>query len=171
MLLEHVFSGTERAEDMLVRLHGGFLHPIIHLMYGLEWEQPAIVAQALAQAAVHKDRLRSFLLGAEKKGKDDEERDGSDEKKTMGWILDLLVDARADETLRTSARWGDDQKITDGVLTRAKSQMMRLAKKVKVKEDEMESRTWEMYDVALWMTLGSAGCMPGKMEKVDFFLM
>lgn len=31
----------------------GFLHPIIHLGFGVEFQQPAIIAEALAQAAVH----------------------------------------------------------------------------------------------------------------------
>lgn len=30
----------------------GFLHPLIHLGFGVEFDQPAIVAEALAQAAV-----------------------------------------------------------------------------------------------------------------------
>ena len=31
----------------------GFLHPIIHLGFGVEFKQPAIIAEALAEAAVH----------------------------------------------------------------------------------------------------------------------
>ena len=67
---EYCLKGDERANDMLVRLHAGevanscflmkrvdipqgFLHPIIHLGFGVEFKQPAIIAEALAQAAVH----------------------------------------------------------------------------------------------------------------------
>lgn len=46
---------------MLVRLHAGFLHPMIHLGFGVEFQQPAIIAEALAQAAVH-DNWIGYVL-------------------------------------------------------------------------------------------------------------
>ena len=58
--------GDDRADDMLVRMFGGILHPIIHLGFGIEFEQPAIIAEALAQAAVHNNREASHLLEGEK---------------------------------------------------------------------------------------------------------
>lgn len=49
VLNEYVFKGDETADELFSRLFAGFLHPVIQLMYGLEWHQPAIVAMALAQ--------------------------------------------------------------------------------------------------------------------------
>lgn len=66
VLNEYIFKGDERADDMLVRMFGGLLHPIIHLGFGIEFEQPAIIAEALAQAAVHGSRVASHLLQSEK---------------------------------------------------------------------------------------------------------
>jgi hypothetical protein len=53
VLNDELFKGDDRADDLLARLFGGFLHPIIHLGFGVEFRQPAIIAEALAQAAVH----------------------------------------------------------------------------------------------------------------------
>lgn len=44
VLAERFFAGTEAADDLLVRLYAGFLHPLIQLMYGMEWKQPAIAS-------------------------------------------------------------------------------------------------------------------------------
>jgi hypothetical protein len=66
VLNDHVFAGDERADDMLARMFAGFLHPIIHLGFGIEFQQPAIIAEALAQAAVHDNWMQSLFIGAEK---------------------------------------------------------------------------------------------------------
>ncbi|KID77513.1 hypothetical protein MBR_03832, partial [Metarhizium brunneum ARSEF 3297] len=49
------------ARHMVQRLFSGLVHPMIQLGFGLEWEQPAIVAQGLAQAAVHRNTLGDFF--------------------------------------------------------------------------------------------------------------
>lgn len=62
----HLLKGDDSANDLLLRLHAGVVHPLIQLMYGLEWEQPAIVAQALAQTCVHNvEGLDQLLLAGE----------------------------------------------------------------------------------------------------------
>jgi hypothetical protein len=48
VLNEYVFAGEEHAEGMLVRIFAGFLHPLIHPGFGVEFKQPAIVVKALA---------------------------------------------------------------------------------------------------------------------------
>ncbi len=58
---KYCLKGDERADDMLVRLHAGFLHPMIHLGFGVEFKQPAIIAEALAQAAVHENWIGYVL--------------------------------------------------------------------------------------------------------------
>ncbi|KIX08852.1 uncharacterized protein Z518_03509 [Rhinocladiella mackenziei CBS 650.93] len=65
-LKEYVFAGTERADDMLARMYGGLLHPIIHLGYGLEFQQTLIVAEALASAAIHDTFMAGICIPAEK---------------------------------------------------------------------------------------------------------
>jgi hypothetical protein len=50
---EHVFSKTPNAEKMFAQLFEGLYHPLIHLALGVEFAQPSIVAEGLAQAASH----------------------------------------------------------------------------------------------------------------------
>jgi hypothetical protein len=69
VLNEYIFKGDERADDMLVRMFSGILHPIIHLGFGVEFEQPAIIAEALAQAAVHDNSETLHLIESEKAAK------------------------------------------------------------------------------------------------------
>jgi len=123
---EYLFSGTEMAEDMFVRLFmgmclslvsleplsdlpwdendgwvktdccEGFLHPIIHLGFGLEFNQPLIVAEALAQTAVHENWLAPFFFSAEKAAQE------TQSSKTLPQLIDEI---RADKELSTAAEW------------------------------------------------------------------
>lgn len=43
----------------------GFLHPLIHLGFGLEFRQPAIIAEALAMTSVHIDDVGAVIYDTE----------------------------------------------------------------------------------------------------------
>ncbi|KDN63118.1 putative HypA protein [Colletotrichum sublineola] len=161
-LNEHLFKGDERADDMLQRMFAGFLHPIIQLMYGVEWEQPAIVAEGLAQAAVHKNQLKGFF--------DEAERRANETAKTpMPQIADLVEEIRGNRKLAAAAEMKDANKIFDGVMKRAPEEMMGIASKVKVLPEELDERTAEMFHTAFYVA-GGAALRPGKEAKWDFFL-
>ncbi|KAI8627697.1 HypA protein [Xylariaceae sp. FL1651] len=162
VLDEYLFKGDERSDDMLIRMFAGFIHPLIQLMYGVEWQQPAIVAMGLAQASVHNTSMGKFLLTAEEAAKSSEA--------SMMTIASLFEDVAADEKLAASAHMSDDNKIRDGVLTRAFDEAIRVASKVKVKPEELEERTVEMYNTAIYQAAGAA-IRPGKEPRFDFFLM
>ncbi|KAK3350971.1 hypothetical protein B0H65DRAFT_422201 [Neurospora tetraspora] len=165
---EFLFSGTPEADNLLIRLYSGFLHPLIQLMYGLEWRQPAIVAEGLAQAAVHGDEIGVFLLGAEEAAKANKPED-------MGRIVEDLLQkgVRGNEKLAKAARMSDANKVRDGVLKRAKEEAIGLAAKVKVGKEELQERTAEMYDAAVFMASAAAFVKRDqkKMPRFDFFLM
>ncbi|KAK2023977.1 HypA protein [Colletotrichum zoysiae] len=163
-LNEHLFKGDERADDMLQRMFAGFLHPIIQLMYGVEWEQPAIVAEGLAQAAVHKNQLKGFFEETERRA-----NETTTTTTTMPRIADLVDEIRADRKLATAAEMKDANKIFDGVLKRAPEEMMGVTSKVKVRPEELDERTAEMFHTAFYVA-GGAALRPGKEAKWDFFL-
>lgn len=50
---EYCLSRTPLAEYMLAQLYEGLFHPILHLGFGVEFEQPSLVAEGLAHAASH----------------------------------------------------------------------------------------------------------------------
>lgn len=156
VLNEYVFAGDERAESMLYRLFGGkksiyspalaqtflmlvlgLIHPLIHLGFGLEFNQPAVVAQALAQTAVHDDWMgRDFFLPVEKMA-------GGIGKPGKKTLLQLLNEVRTDKTLAHSAKWEDVNKIR-GVLSRAPQEMLKYAAEYTVPEDQVDERIADM---------------------------
>ncbi|GIC90050.1 questin oxidase family protein [Aspergillus udagawae] len=163
VLNEYLFSGSECAESMLARLFGGFLHPLIHLGFGLEFDQPAIVAEGLAQTAVHEDWIgRLYLLPVEKAAGGI----GKPGKKTM---LQILNEIRADKNLAESVKWEDGNKIRDGVMKRAPDQMIQYAAQFSVSAEQMEEKLAELLNLVAYFT--GAAQRPPKQVKLDFFLM
>ncbi|KAF9873814.1 hypothetical protein CkaCkLH20_08548 [Colletotrichum karsti] len=153
------------SDDMLLRLHAGVLHPLIQLMYGLEWKQPAIVAEALAQASVHEvESLDELLLPSER------DAEGSPQGSRMPAVIDLYEEIRTSSAFEGAARFRDESKIRDGILQRAKAPMLALLRRVRVQDDELEERTAEMFHAAI-LVASSAAVHPPHHVKFDFFLM
>lgn len=180
VLAEHALAGTPAADDLLVRLFAGILHPALQLMYGMEWRQPAIVAEALAQACVHQPDFKDLLLRAEREAN---ERYGAEGKRNGGGggggggeevrmprIVSLYEEIKHDPKLATAVRADDNDKIRGGLLKRAPGEMMRVLGKVKVGPEELDERTAEMFDAVLYVT-ASASFHPRKVNKFDFYLM
>lgn len=134
-------------------------------MYGIEWEQPAIVAMGLAQASIHKDDMRRFLLTAESAASS-----SSSPKTPMPEIASLFLDVAANEKLSGAAHADDGNKVRDGVLARAFDEAIRVAAKVRVEPHELDARTVEMYNTAVYQA-SAAAIRPGKEPRFDFFLM
>ncbi|KAK3072515.1 hypothetical protein LTR53_006651 [Teratosphaeriaceae sp. CCFEE 6253] len=159
---KYILSGDKRADDLLCRLFGGFLHPIIHLGFGLEFGQPAIVAEALAQAAVHTPYMSKFFLPTEKAA---EASSGEPSKS----IVELLDEIHADREIREAPRWSDGNKIRDGIMARAGERMVSYASQFHVKTDELARKTAEMTNAAAYYTAGAQ--REGHLRKYDFYYM
>lgn len=164
---EYLFSGTEGAEDLLVRLYAGVLHPLLQLMYGMEWTQPAIVAEALAQTCVHRDNLKKELFEAERRAN---ENYGRNPGARMPSIASLLREVHDQPKLGKELKYEDGYSLRDTVFNRAGGEMLEIMSKVKVRPDEVEERTAEMFDAIMFMAAG-ASFHPQKMNKFDFFIM
>ncbi|KAF2803118.1 uncharacterized protein BDZ99DRAFT_427605 [Mytilinidion resinicola] len=162
VLNEYVFAGDERAEDLLVRMYAGFLHPIIHLGFGVEFQQPAIIAEALAQAAIHDTWIGRFLLPAEEAAK----KINVSKSKSL---VELLAEIQADKKLSTAADWDDGNKIRDGLLKRAPNEMIKYASRYSVQESELDEKVAEMTNTAIYYT--SSAQNPKKLIKFDFYYM
>lgn len=143
VLSEYMFARDERADDLLARLYAGFLHPIIHTGFGIEFQQPAIIAEGLAQACVHDNWMKSLFLGVEEAA---EKNRGKSDRKT---IVQLLEEVKQDEELSNSAHWEDGNKIRDGVMKRALEKMVGIASQYTIREDDdLEEKTAEMINAA-----------------------
>jgi Questin oxidase-like len=158
VVLRYLFSGTDQANDLLTRCFAGrfalpsilvqcdaytasegFLHPLIHLGFALEYKQPAIIAEALAQAALHKAYLAPFFLDAEKRA--DQSPEALANTKSLHTLLD---DIRANKKLMDAAHWEDDNKIRDGVLVRAPQEIVDIASQWSVLPEDLDFRNAEM---------------------------
>ncbi|KAF7596577.1 hypothetical protein BBP40_000977 [Aspergillus hancockii] len=158
---QYLFAEDELADNMLVRIFGGLIHPLIHLGFGIEFNQPAIIAEALAQAAIHDDWTGPrFLLPAEKAAGGI----GKPGKKTM---LQILEEIRADEKLTNSSHWEDGNRMRDGVLVRAPDDMIKCAAEFTVSENQLEEKLVEIINTIAYFT--AAAQRPSKQVKLDFF--
>jgi len=123
VLNQYVFKDDERANDMLVRMFGGILHPIIRLGFGVEFEQPAIIAEALAQAAVHDNSEASHLIKSEKAAKA-HAPDGQSDKT----IVQLLGEIYAEK--KGSAKYASQVHVTEENLEEKMAEMINAAGKL-----------------------------------------
>lgn len=162
---ERLLKGDASADDLLVRLHAGVLHPLIQLMYALEWKQPAVVAEALAQTCVHQiEGLDQLLLASEKASKTQKSAS------RMPDLLSLFNRLHLDSSFDGATQFQDASKIEDGILRRAREPMISLLQEVHVEEDELEERTVEMFHTII-LIASSAAINPPHHVKYDFFLM
>ncbi|KUJ17385.1 uncharacterized protein LY89DRAFT_733239 [Mollisia scopiformis] len=162
-LKEFLFAGDERADDILGRMYAGFLHPIIHLGFGIEFKQPAIICEALAQACVHDLWTSKYLLAVEKAIQ------SNPPKPTSATIPGLLTAIRTDKKLSTAAEWNDGNKIRDGILVRAPSEMISYASQWVASPSTLKQQTVEMTNSAIYFT--AAAQKPPKQVKFDFYYM
>ncbi|KIX09703.1 uncharacterized protein Z518_00784 [Rhinocladiella mackenziei CBS 650.93] len=161
VLNEHVFARDEHADRMRARMLAGFLHPLIHLGFGVEFKQPAIIVEALAQAATHDGWTGIFLHAAEKAA--------GNSKSSSKSLVQLIHESRANDKLRTSAHWEDGNKVRDGVFVRAPDEMVALASQWIVTPDQLERKTAEMINATVYFA--GAAQRPTKQVKFDFFYM
>ncbi|EKG18788.1 hypothetical protein MPH_03954 [Macrophomina phaseolina MS6] len=164
VLAEYLFARDKRADDLLARTFAGLVHPLIHMGFGVEFAQPAIVAEGLAQAATHDAWIGAFLLGAERAA---EGKRGAGKGATL---MQLIEEIRGNEKLARAARWEDKNRLRDGVIGRAGKEMCELAAKWTVDSDEeLERRTAEMIDASVFFSV--AAQKPPHTPKIDFFYM
>ncbi|PYH83795.1 hypothetical protein BO82DRAFT_410970 [Aspergillus uvarum CBS 121591] len=160
VLNEYIFSKKENADLMFTRLFASFLHPLIHLGYGIEFNQPAIFAEALGQTAVHKNEISIVMLGTESVA--------SALTGPSPPLIELLNQVRSTESIRDASCWGDGSWIEDIPLTQAPEALWEIAGQWRVQPDELGVKTAEMINVNGFMC--GAAQMPPKEYKLDFFL-
>lgn len=150
------------------RLFAGVVHPMIELSYGLEFEQPAIIAEGLAQAAIHRNVMKEFY------DKVDEavaavDQSGVDVKRRG--LSEICENIKRDhEKLAGSASWSDENRLYDGVLGRGLSDAVALCAQIRVTEGELEERVAEVLHHNAYVA-ASAAWRPPHIPKYDFFLM
>ncbi|KIX06633.1 uncharacterized protein Z518_04609 [Rhinocladiella mackenziei CBS 650.93] len=157
------FCGDELAEDLFPRLFGGLLHPIIHLGYGLEYNQPSIVAEALASAAIHVTFVEPICFPAEKLA----EQRRPDSNPSIMSLVSLL---RNDPVVITAISEEDTHnKLLTDLMPRAGAHVHDVISRYTVEPDRLQESLAEMLNTAIYLTIASQ--RPGKEIMFDFYLM
>lgn len=168
MLNEQLFGPSPQAQDLLGRMFAGFYHPVIHLGFGIEFSQPAIIVEALAQAAIHDNWPEKFLTQTFEKAKK-----RLDNKEKPRSLLSILEAARKDSTVRDSPHESDGNKVRDGVLKRALPQVVDLCSQWTVTPDaeDIRLKTAEMINFCAYFSGAAQHASRKKAIKFDFFYM
>lgn len=168
VLNEQLFADTPKAKDLLVRMYAGFYHPIIQLGFGVEFEQPAIMTEALAQAATHDNWPTAFITTTAEKA---EKRIQANESPRP--LVDLLHEAHSTEKIRQSPHWDDGNKLRDGVLKRAMPEITDLCSQWHVQSttDDLKLKTAEMINASAYFAGAAQHSSHQKAIKWDFFYM
>ena len=140
------------------------VHPIIHLGYAIEFQQPSLVAEALAAACVHDNWPKDFLLPTE---------DFVQSDTPSKSLLEILDNIRLDPEINSAVKDTDPfNKVRDGLLKRVTGKQLApyLSQfQVKPTLEDMQRKMTEMMHTSAYM-MGAAQ-RPGKCEAMDFVLL
>ncbi|KAF2189042.1 hypothetical protein K469DRAFT_660000 [Zopfia rhizophila CBS 207.26] len=165
VLNEYVFKGDERADSILGRMYSGFLHPIIHLGFALEFSQPCIAAESLASACIHDDWPLPIIQPVES-------HLASHPNLPSTSLLSVIHSLHSNPKIRSAVQPTDPpNRVTHGLIPRVGSDLIpHLAKwRVAPTQKDIEFRTAEMAHVCAY--LSGAAQKPGKAVGIDFFMM
>lgn len=146
----------------------GALHPLIHLGFGVEFEQSAIVAEALAQAAIHPGWSGPFLEKAA------ENSLGRPVWTVEDNLKDLFLEAQRNPAITGAPCWqGHSFEKNGNFFLHLPPALCELASRYSLSRSitrpELHMRTAELLNVSAWFTCGAQ--RDGKEFKFDFFLM
>ncbi|KAL4865123.1 hypothetical protein BDV12DRAFT_188379 [Aspergillus spectabilis] len=162
---EYLLKGDDISNDILGRMHSGFLHPMIHLGCALEFNQPLLVAEALAAGCVHDDWPNSFLFPTEAHQK------ASSEAPTK-LMLEIMEDLHNDSVISNAVQLSDPlNKISDGLLAKVRDEMIPYLARYRVTptSEELDRQTVNMVHTCAYMV--GAAQYPGKVEALDFVML
>lgn len=139
----------------------GILHPLIHLGYGLEWNQPAITAEALAQTATHDNWTAALFQAIEPLL--------AQHSQSTRTLVSLMHEAASDPEITGSPRYNDDLRVRDGVLGRAGHKMAPLVAQWAVSESTLSAKIAELANFTCAMVFGAQRAH--EPMRIDFTLM
>lgn len=165
VLDQYCFNRSKLADIILARMYEGAYHPIIHLGLGVEFEQPSIIAEALAQAITHPvSGIPDCLLMTS------EIADRTEGGRMDLSLVELFNTAREMDVIFRGPRWEDmTLKMKDGVLGRSREAVVALAAQFRVHPSDLERRAAESLNGSAY--IAGASQRPGKAAKIDFFHM
>ncbi|CEJ82717.1 hypothetical protein VHEMI02766 [[Torrubiella] hemipterigena] len=165
---KYLFGSGETAEAMFRRLFAGVLHPLIQLMFGLEWEQPAIVAEALAQIAIHREEIGGFFADVEIRAAQLNASGGTSHP--VRSVIDILEAAHAEHPALVAAGSPEFMGSLYGPLVDGsyREELLDLLAAISVDPTCLDERIDEMVHTCAYVCSATAFCPPYQ-PKFDFF--
>ncbi|KHN94618.1 uncharacterized protein MAM_07524 [Metarhizium album ARSEF 1941] len=166
---EFLCSDGPVARHMVQRLFSGIAHPMIQLGFGLEWEQPAIMAEGLAQTAVHHNPLGNFFDRVDEAVRAPGPADTDVPRRGLSDLCEKMQ--RENPKLASASTWRDgDGSLYDGVLGRGLEDAVALCANIRVRQHDYEERVAEAIHHNAYVA-ASASWKPPHIPKYDFYLM
>lgn len=165
VLYQYLFTVTPVAKSMFVQLFEGLYHPLIHIGFGIEFDQPAIVAEGLAQAASHTwGNIDKYFARC------DEIAQGEGAVSTP--LQELYHQVRATDKIRAAVqlRQGPNR-IRDGLMPNAMENLARIAAQFRVGTDDLDWERGLVESTSCAAFNAAAAQKKGKAAKIDFFSM
>jgi hypothetical protein len=117
------------------------VHPLIHLACGVEFNQPALIVEALAQTATHNKTLGSFLTKAEKLALSS----GKPPDRSLASIVQAVY---ADEGIRAVQSWTEPNKFQNGPIQKAEKELLEYAAQWNVGPGQLMEKMVELMNAA-----------------------
>ncbi|KAM3501344.1 hypothetical protein MY10362_005633 [Beauveria mimosiformis] len=161
---ETVLKYLIHKEQNFTRLFSGLLHPYLQLMYGLEWAQPALVAEGLAQTSIHRDNYGALFAAVDEKA-----RRNPPAPRHLAELLETIGDEHPQLVAEPKLEDGDGSQTT--VLNRIPDQVAEyLAANVRVDPDSnLDEQIDAMVHASAYVAAASIFHPPHK-PKFDFFI-
>jgi hypothetical protein len=161
---EYCFNRSSNSETIFANLLEGLYHPMIHLGLGIEFAQPSIVAEGLAQAASHDSMsIEQYIYDCEQAARENPESPKS--------LVELYQAVHDKGSIRASSRGFADgvSRVRDGVLARSSKELVNIAAQFRVQASDLQRALAETTNASAYAT--GATKRPGKEHKIDFFHM
>ncbi|KAF2800324.1 hypothetical protein K505DRAFT_370324 [Melanomma pulvis-pyrius CBS 109.77] len=163
---EYILKGDERANDIFCRMFTDMGAAMLHLGCGLEFQQPSVVAEALASACIHDNWPKNILLPTE-------EYVRSNVRTITKPLLQTLESLRSDPVIGLGVKASDPfNKTRDGLLKRVPADHLvpYLSQfQVKSEAQDLQRKLKEMMQTCAYMT--GAAQQPRKLEAIDYVLL
>ncbi len=136
-------------------------------MYGVEWEQPAIVAEGLAQAAIHRNSFGAFFAKVDEAARSR----GSANKAPRRPLVELCENIRSEQPKLAQGPKYDDDDVFAALMGRLSDESAAfIADSISVDPDHIEEGIDQMVHTSAY--IASAAAFHGSHKpKYDFFLM
>ena len=169
IVTEYVFSGSQIAETLLPLMYDGAYHSIIHLGFGIEFQQPSIIAEALAQAAAHQSFDTDwFFHNAESRALERAQAEGRATKTLLNLSQEIGASEAITRVSRTTELIGT-MKQKRVMYPQVGEELLSLVSQWRGEPDTLELKTAEMISFVSY--LSGASQRSGKARKIDFFFM